>query len=65
MNPRMAPISSPEPPLGALLHSLDVSDFNEDAKIYVSESVITDCTAVASYNWLDREEPTIVIPGLF
>lgn len=62
-HPRTAPNSSPEPPLGALLHSLDVSDFHEDANMYVTESVITDCTAVASYNWLDRPEPTIIIPG--
>ncbi|KUI69312.1 hypothetical protein VM1G_04997 [Cytospora mali] len=59
----MAQTSSPEPPLGALLHSLNDLDLYDDAKRYVSESVITDCRAVASYNWLDREDPTIVIPA--
>lgn len=59
----MAQSSSPEPPLGDLLHSLNGSNLNDDAKRYMSECVITDCRAVASYNWLDREEPTVVIPG--
>lgn len=62
-NPRMTQSPNPEPPLGTLLHSLNDSDLNDDAKGYISESVITDCMAVASYNWLDREEPTVVIPG--
>lgn len=31
--------------------------------MYESDSVITDCVTVTSYNWLDRPEPTIVVPG--
>lgn len=60
--PVIAP--SPEPALGPLLISLTKSDFDEDAKKHESQSVITGCKAVASYNWLDRSEPTIVVPGM-
>lgn len=30
---------------------------------YESDSRITDCVTVTSYNWLDRVKPTIVVPG--
>lgn len=61
---RMDQMPTPEAPLGTLLYSLKNSDFHDDAKRYVTESIITECREVASYNWLDRGEPTMVVPGL-
>lgn len=55
---------SPEPPLGPLLSSLSKSDFNQDAKDYESRSAISGCKVIASYNWLDKKDPTIVVPGM-
>lgn len=56
-------IPSPEPPLGRLLLSWSSKDFNEGAKTYELQSVITGCKTVASYNWLERKAPTILVPG--
>ncbi|KAI3396200.1 hypothetical protein diail_338 [Diaporthe ilicicola] len=55
--------SSPEPPLGSLLSTLSQTDLNKAANTYESDSLITDCVTVTSYNWLDRAKPTIVVPG--
>lgn len=55
---------SPEPPLGPVLFSLTKSDFDRNAETYKAQSAITDCKAVASYNWLDKAEPTISVPGM-
>ncbi|KAK2597594.1 hypothetical protein N8I77_012372 [Diaporthe amygdali] len=55
--------SSPEPALGSLLSTLSQTDFNTTAGKYESDSSITDCVTVTSYNWLDRAEPTIAVPG--
>ncbi|POS78719.1 geranylgeranyl pyrophosphate synthetase [Diaporthe helianthi] len=54
---------SAEPALGSLLSTLSQADFAKAARTYESDSVITDCVAVTSYNWLDRTKPTIVVPG--
>lgn len=54
---------SPEPALGPLLSTLSRNDFNNTARKYESDSLITDCVTVTSYNWLDRARPTIVVPG--
>lgn len=55
--------SNPEPELGSLLSTLSKADFTKAAVRYESESHITDCVTVTSYNWLDRVKPTIVVPG--
>lgn len=55
--------SNPEPSLGPLLFTLRQADFTQAAVKYESDSRITDCVAVTSYNWLDRVKPTIVVPG--
>ncbi|KAL1871646.1 hypothetical protein Daus18300_004646 [Diaporthe australafricana] len=55
--------SSPEPALGSLLSTLSQTDFNKAARKYESDSLITDCVTVTSYNWLNRAKPTIVVPG--
>lgn len=54
---------SAEPPLGSLLSTLGRADLAKAAGTYESDSVITDCLTVTSYNWLDRTKPTIVVPG--
>ena len=55
------------PPLGSLIRSLDRQDANNAcAKSQDDQNeTITDCVYVASYNWLDRNAPTILIPGPF
>ncbi|KAJ4420637.1 hypothetical protein N0V82_004202 [Gnomoniopsis sp. IMI 355080] len=37
--------------------------FDEEIKDHEAEPFVTDLKTVASYNWLDRTDPTIVIPG--
>lgn len=55
--------ASPEPPLGPLLSSLTTTTFDQEAKEYEPKSFIANVKTVASYNWLDRTEPTIIVPG--
>ncbi len=57
------PSSTPAPPLGPIIESLFTSDIEADAGKYASTAVIKDCELVASYNWLDKKEPTILVPG--
>lgn len=56
-------VPSEEPPLGLLLRCLKPDDFHEKAKDANPQSVVTESRTVASYNWLEAAEPTIVIPG--
>lgn len=56
--------ANPEPPLGPLICALSKHEFDQTAREYRPRSFITDCRTVASYNWLDRTEPTIVIPAM-
>ncbi|KAH8907360.1 hypothetical protein BR93DRAFT_928245 [Coniochaeta sp. PMI_546] len=55
--------SVPSPPLGKLIQSLNKYDLERDARAYTDKASIQDCTVVTSYNWLDKSNPTIVIPG--
>lgn len=61
--PKPAAPPSPEPPLGSLLSSLTKDDFDDDAEKHEHHAAISDFRTVASYNWLDRSEPTIAVPG--
>lgn len=54
---------SEEPPLGRLLSVLKPDDAHDKPNSLRSESVVTDCRTVASFNWLDAAGPAIVIPG--
>ena len=57
----------PSPPLGPLLQTLSEADLLATDQAQSScdkPAKITDCTYVASFNWLDRDEPTILIPGI-
>ncbi|KAL9590087.1 MAG: hypothetical protein Q9203_001109 [Teloschistes exilis] len=56
----------PSPPFGPLLQVLSETKFllADQAQTDCGEPAeITQCTHVASFNWLDRDEPTILIPG--
>ena len=58
---------APSPPLGPLVQTLSeasllAADQSQSSQGILAE--ITNCTYVASFNWLDRNEPTILIPGM-
>ncbi|OIW23055.1 hypothetical protein CONLIGDRAFT_563280, partial [Coniochaeta ligniaria NRRL 30616] len=55
--------SIPPPPLGKLIQSLNKDDLDKDAKDFTDKASIQDCSLVTSYNWLDKSDPTILIPG--
>lgn len=57
----------PSPPLGPLLQTLSEANLlaADQAQSSCGEPAeITECAYVASFNWLDRDEPTILIPGI-
>ena len=51
------------PPLGPLLQTLRTEDFIEFHRLDDERLAIKDCEDIASFNWLDKKEPTILIPG--
>ncbi|WQF90082.1 hypothetical protein CDEST_15096 [Colletotrichum destructivum] len=51
------------PPLGLLVEKVDVAELAKPAKRYRSTAQVTNCELVASYNWLDKKQPTVMIPG--
>ncbi|KAB5582270.1 hypothetical protein GE09DRAFT_262617 [Coniochaeta sp. 2T2.1] len=55
--------SVPAPPLGTLIQSLAKHDLDNDAEAYLDSARIQDCELVASYNWLDKSDPAMIIPG--
>jgi hypothetical protein len=59
------PTESSIPPLGAVLQSLKAGDLVKDSIAFKESAFITDCSFVASYNWLDTntKTPTILVPG--
>lgn len=57
----------PSPPLGPLLQMLSEANFLAADQAQSSRggpAEITHCAYVASFSWLDRDEPTILIPGI-
>ena len=57
----------PSPPLGLLVQTLSETNLLAADQAQSSQGIlaeITNCIYVASFNWLDRDEPTIVIPGM-
>lgn len=57
----------PSPSLGPLLQTLSEANFlaADQAQTSCGEPAeITNCANVASFSWLDRNEPTILIPGI-
>lgn len=56
---------TPAPPKGQLLFEIDRSDLKESASVdYDGDPRITACTDLASYTWLNKANPTIIVPGL-
>ena len=40
-------------------------DLHKDAQGYADKASIQDCNVVASYNWLDKGSPTLLVPGQY
>jgi len=63
---RYAPESgTPAPPYGPLVREIRKSDLVPGAEKYKDSATIKDCELVASYNWLDKSNPTMLIPGKY
>ena len=54
----------PSPPLGPVLATLSDVDLTDPSDLYGYPAKISSCKDVASYNWLNEQEPTILVPGL-
>jgi hypothetical protein len=50
-------------PLGELLKTFHSSDLRLDQGDSVHLAAISGCQYVASYNWLNDRDPTIIVPG--
>ncbi|KAF2677523.1 hypothetical protein K458DRAFT_446863 [Lentithecium fluviatile CBS 122367] len=50
-------------PLGELLTSFSNSDLQPKLSTLTDAASIKDCQYVASYNWVDADTPTIMVPG--
>ena len=57
-------VQSPSPPLGPVMATLSEDDLANCPDLYEHSASIVCCEDVASYNWLNEKEPTILIPGL-
>ena len=53
----------PSPPLGQVLATLSDVDLTNPSDLYGYPAKISSCEDVASYNWLNEQEPTILTPG--
>lgn len=54
----------PSPPLGQVLATLSDVDLANPSDLSEYSAKISSCEDVASYNWLNEQEPTILVPGL-
>jgi hypothetical protein len=62
--PSQGPIRSPPaPPLGILLQKLTPEQCTEDENDVQEELGIKNAELLASYNWTDAKNPTILFPG--
>lgn len=55
--------TTPAPPLGEELKRFNVADIPKLSDPNVDPIQIRNCRYVGSYNWLDDDKPTIMIPG--
>lgn len=55
----------PAPPLGLLLKQLIPAQCADDDTGAQDKVEITDTKFLASYNWMDARDPSIVFPGRF
>lgn len=57
----------PRPPsseLGTVLAAIHRTDLAEPSAVVKDLPKIANCREVASYNWLDQKEPTLLVPGM-
>ena len=54
----------PSPPLGPVLTTLSDVDLANPSDLFEYPAKISSCKDVASYNWMNEQEPTILVPGL-
>jgi hypothetical protein len=52
------------PPLGSVLTTLREDDLANSPDLHEYPARIIGCKDVASYNWLNKKEPTILVPGV-
>lgn len=55
--------ATPAPPLGAFITSYTKQSLLASVNSISEDPKIADCEYLASFNWLDSELPTIVVPG--
>lgn len=56
---------TPALPLGSRLADVHESDLADVSTVDEKSAKISDCKEIASFNWLNEKEPTILIPGWF
>jgi hypothetical protein len=52
-------------PLGQLLCTVSSSDLQIDGEDFAGTAAIADLKYVSSYNWVNSETPTIIVPGKY
>jgi hypothetical protein len=62
--PRQTVEQPPSPPLGPVLRTLSEDELGKSLDLYDHAAGISCCQDLASYNWLNEKEPTILVPGL-
>jgi hypothetical protein len=62
--PRQTVVQPPSPPLGPILTTLSGDNLGEPRDLNEHSAVINSCEDIASYNWLNEKNPTILVPGL-
>ncbi len=51
--------------MGNLLGAITLNELKEYARSKEKALIIIECQYVSSYNWLDRRDATISVPGLY
>lgn len=54
---------APALPCGSLLETISLDSIISESHLGYGSPAITDCRAVASYNWKTKREATILVPG--
>jgi len=52
-------------PMGDLLGTITLTEIQSSVRFKDTTLTITDCQYIASYNWLDRQKATILVPGQY
>ncbi len=52
-------------PVGDLLGTITLTEIQSSVRFKDTALTITDCQYIASYNWLDRQKATILVPGQY